>query len=51
MEELSFDLNSDLGDIKVNKEGQKLSDSEKILINKGKIMVKIISNSGDIEIE
>ncbi|GEM_PF-5423677 len=51
MEDLSFDLKTDLGDININKDNQQYSESTKLVINKGKIMVKIISNSGDIELK
>lgn len=48
MDDLSFDLKTNLGNIKIKKDGQEIAESKKLVVNKGKIMVKGFTSSGDI---
>lgn len=45
--DLSFDLQTDHGNLSIEKNGEKFEDENKLLIGKGKIQVKGVTNSGD----
>lgn len=47
MDDLSFDLETNIGTININKDGHKIEGTDKLVINKGKILVKGSTNSGD----
>lgn len=47
MDDLSFDLETNIGTININKDGHKIEGRDKLVINKGKILVKGSTNSGD----
>jgi hypothetical protein len=51
IEDLSFDLKTELGYIEITKEDQQYSESDKLFISKGKIMIQIRSNSGNINLK
>lgn len=47
LNDLSFDLKANYGKIKIEKDGNKMEESKSLLINKGNILIKCITNSGD----
>lgn len=47
MDDLSFDLDTTIGTININKDGQKIEEKDKLIIHKGKILVKGSTSSGD----
>lgn len=47
MDDLSFDLKTNIGTININKDGHKIEGTDKLVINKGKILVKGSTSSGD----
>ena len=44
---LSFDLKTTYGEINIDKNGEKMNSDNVLLIDKGKILVKGVTNSGD----